>query len=258
MPRRPIAAERSPEDREKLAAIVDSVRRTFHTVEDMTQSFIREAIVTGVFRPGQRLNLDAIAATLGVSRMPVRASLRQLENEGLIETSPYRGARVSVLAPAEIAEIYELRVLLECYLLEHLMGKLDDALVDELEGIVGQLEGSDELGQRLERRKAFYQTLYERADRPRALAQVNTLRGSVGRYLLLQRVHEHHGHVDFIGLLRARDLAGAQAWLTAHLQNVSSTLQALDAEEAEADGEGADGEGSDGPEPADGEESTAT
>jgi DNA-binding GntR family transcriptional regulator len=242
MPRRPIAAERSPEDREKLAAIVDSVRRTFHTVEDMTQSFIREAIVTGVFRPGQRLNLDAIAATLGVSRMPVRASLRQLENEGLIEMSPYRGARVSVLAPAEIAEIYELRVLLECYLLEHLMGKLDDALVDELEGIVGQLEGSDELGQRLERRKAFYQTLYERADRPRALAQVNTLRGSVGRYLLLQRVHEHHGHVDFIELLRARDLAGAQAWLTAHLQNVSSTLQALVAQEAEAEAEPADGE----------------
>jgi DNA-binding GntR family transcriptional regulator len=227
MPRKAIGNERSAEDLEKLDAIVESVRRTYHTVEDMTQSFIREAIVTGVFLPGQRLNLDAIAATLGVSRMPVRAGLRQLESEGLIEVSPYRGARVSVLAPAEIAEIYELRVVLECYLLEHLMGKLDDALVDRLEAIVGQLESAEELGPRLERRQSFYQTLYERADRPRALAQVNTLRSSVGRYLLLQRVNEHHGHVDFIGFLRARDLAGAQAWLTAHLQHVSSTLQEM-------------------------------
>jgi DNA-binding GntR family transcriptional regulator len=146
--------------------------------------------------------------------------------------SPYRGARVSVLDPGEIAEIYELRVLLESYLLEHLMPKLDDALVDELEAIVVQLEQSDELAERLERREIFYQTLYERAGRPRALAQVNRLRSSVGRYLLLQRVDEHHGHGHerFIAYLRARDLAGARKWLEAHLQKVSSTLQRMVAE----------------------------
>jgi DNA-binding GntR family transcriptional regulator len=236
MPRRAIGTDRSAEDLERLDAIVASVRRTYHTVEDMTQSFIREAIVTGVFPPGQRLNLDAIAATLGVSRMPVRAGLRQLESEGLIQVSPYRGARVSVLAPAEIAEIYELRVVLECYLLEHLMAKLDDAFVDELEEIVGRLEAAEELGARLEQRQSFYQALYERAERPRALAQVNTLRSSVGRYLLLVRVDEHRGHAEFLGFLRARDLAGAQAWLTAHLRNVSSTLQGLVAQEENAGG----------------------
>jgi DNA-binding GntR family transcriptional regulator len=235
MPRRPIGTERSPEDLEKIEAIVGSVRRRFNTVEDMAQSFIREAIVTGVFRPGQRLNLDAIAATLGVSRMPVRASLRQLETEGLIQMSPYRGARVSVLAPEEIAEIYEMRIVLECYLLEQLMGKIDDALVDDLESIVTRLESTEEVGPRLERRRSFYDTLYERAGRPRTLAQVNNLRGSVGRYLLLQRVHEHHGHEDLIGFLRARDLAGAQRWLTDHLQFVSSTLQEQVAREAVAD-----------------------
>ena len=230
MPRKATGGGRSAEDVDRLNAIVESVRRTYHTVEDMTQSFIREAIVTGVFQPGERLNLDAIAATLGVSRMPVRAGLRPLESEGLIQVSPYRGARVSVLGPEEIAEIYELRILLECYLLEQLMGELDDALVDELESIVAQMERTAELGPRLEQRQSFYQTLYERAGRPRTLAQVNKLRGSVGRYLLLQRVQEHHGHEDFIGFLRARDLAGAQGWLTAHLRKVSSTLQRMVAE----------------------------
>jgi DNA-binding GntR family transcriptional regulator len=229
MPRKATGNDRSVEDVDRMNAIVESVRRKFHTVEDMTQSFIREAIVTGAFPPGQRLNLDEIAATLGVSRMPVRNGLRQLESEGLIEVSPYRGARVSVLDPSEIAEIYELRVLLECYLLEQLMGRLDDAFVDELESIVVHLEQSDELGERLDQRQTFYQALYQRAERPRALAQVNRLRSSVGRYLLLQRVDEHHGHGHerFIAHLRDRDLAGAQEWLTAHLQKVSSTLQRM-------------------------------
>jgi DNA-binding GntR family transcriptional regulator len=233
MARKAIGDERTPEQVERLDAIVESVRRTFHTVEDMTQSFIREAIVSGVFRPGQRLNLDAIAATLGVSRMPVRASLRQLETEGLIQMSPYRGARVSVLTAAEIAEAYEMRIILECYLLEQLMPRIDDAFVDRLEAMVGQLERTEDVAPRLQQRRSFYDTLYERAGRPRALAQVNTLRGSVGRYLLLQRVHEHHGHDDLIGFLRARDVAGAQAWLTAHLEHVSHKLQALVVREAE-------------------------
>lgn len=223
--------ERSDGDVAVLEAIAASVRGTFTTVEDMTQSFIREAIVQGVFPPGERLNLDTIAATLGVSRMPVRASLRQLESEGLVRINAYRGATVSVLRAPEIAEIYELRVLLEGYLLEHAMATMDDAVLDRLEGIVRELDGDEELGDRLENRRMFYQVLYEAADRPRALAQVNNLRSSVGRYLLLQRVDEGHGHERFMALLRARDLPAAKAWLVEHLERVSAKLQSMVSEE---------------------------
>ncbi|MDT5154491.1 MAG: hypothetical protein QOI01_6224, partial [Mycobacterium sp.] len=141
--------EVSDKDAQVLVHIADAVRGTFKTVEDMTQAFIREAITQGIFRPGQRLNLDAIALSLGVSRMPVRASLRQLENEGLVQINHYRGATVSVLRPAEIAEIYELRVLLESYLLRLAIEALDDELVDRLEAIVDELEKANELSDRL-------------------------------------------------------------------------------------------------------------
>jgi len=210
-----------------LSTIADSVRGTFQTVEDMTHSFIREAIVQGVFPPGQRLNLDVIASTLGVSRMPVRASLRQLESEGLLRIHPYRGATVSILTAPEIAEIYDMRILLEGYLLEQAMARIDDALLDRLDGNVGRLEESDDLGARLDARRSFYQVLYERADRPRALAQANHLRSSVGRYLLLLRVDEPHGHQELMEKLRARDVEGAKAWLTGHLAHVSRTLQEI-------------------------------
>jgi DNA-binding GntR family transcriptional regulator len=214
-------------DPDVLLGIAESVRGSFQTVEDMAQSFIREAIHQGAFPPGQRLNLDTIAATLGISRMPVRASLRQLESEGLLRIHPYRGATVSVLRPEEIAEIYDMRVLLECYLLEHAIGNLDDGALAALESIVADLEKTDELGVRLEKRRQFYRTLYERAQRPRTLAQVDHLRGSVGRYLLLQRVDEHHGHEDLMGYLRAHDVDAAKAWLTTHLGRVSAMLQEI-------------------------------
>jgi len=214
-------------DPEVLQAIAGSVRGAFQTVEDMTQSFIREAIVQGVFPPGQRLNLDLIASTLGVSRMPVRASLRQLESEGLLTIHPYRGATVSVLDAHEIAEIYELRILLEGYLIEQAIPKLDDAALAELRSIVDELEATDELGARLELRDAFYAALYNRAERPRAVAQVTQLRGAVGRYLLLQRVEENPVHGDFFQFVSARDVHKAKAWLAEHLALVSTTLQQL-------------------------------
>lgn len=212
---------------QSLEAIAESVRGSFQTVEDMARSFIREAIHQGVFPPGQRLNLDNIAATLGVSRMPVRASLRQLEGEGLLRIHPYRGATVAVLQPGEIAEIYEMRVLLEGYLLERAIKNLDDETLEKLELIVGELGAAEALGPWLDKRQTFYQILYERADRPRALRQANNLRGSVGRYLLLQRVHEDREHDDFMVHLRARDAQAAKAWLTDHLNHVSSMLQAI-------------------------------
>src|SRR3954463_2354238 len=125
---RTIETEVSEKDAQILSRIADSVRGTFQTVEDMTQSFIREAIMQGVFRPGQRLNLDTIAESLGVSRMPVRARLRQLENDGLVQRHHCRGVTVSVLRADEIAEIYELRILLESYLLKLAIAALDDEL----------------------------------------------------------------------------------------------------------------------------------
>lgn len=214
-------------DADALAAIATSVRGSFQTVEDMAQSFIREAIHQGIFPPGHRLNLDGIAATLGVSRMPVRASLRQLESEGLLRIHAYRGATVSVLEPKEIAEIYELRILLERFLMDHAIKGLDDELLARLAERVDALETTDELSLRLDERREFYRLLYERADRPRALDQVNHLRGSIGRYLLLQRVDEPHGHRELLELLAARETGAAQQWITVHLQHVSDALQAL-------------------------------
>jgi len=217
---------------EALASLAQSLLGSFHTVEAMTETFIRQAILRGVFRPGERLSLDAIAKTLGVSRMPVRASLRQLESEGLVEIQPHRGVTVSSLSAREISEIYELRVVLELYLLERAIAAMDPVSLGRLGDIVEQLEKTESRDERTDRRHDFYAVLYGLADRPRALAQVNNLRASVGRYLLLQRVEEplegHHGRL--LELITAGDVEAAKAWLSRHLEHVAVHLAALVAE----------------------------
>lgn len=238
--------------REELEAVASAVRGSFSTVEEMTESFIREAILQGVLRPGDRLQQDEIAAVLGVSRMPVRASLRQLESEGLLLIRPHRGAVVASLKPAEIAELYELRVLLESYLVGRAIARLTPEATCRLEALAERLEATSELPERLELRRTFYRELYALADRPRAAALVEQLRASVGRYLLLQRVDESpKGHVGLLPFLQNGDAAGARAWLESHLGRVSAELQELvlaayaDAEDPPSDlGASGDGIGS--------------
>lgn len=225
---RPRSVDFPPAEREpQLASIAQSARGTFQTVEDMTRSFIREAILRGLYRPGERLNQDSIAEILGVSRMPVRASLRQLESEGLLQINRHRGAVVSVLRPEEITEIYELRILLETHLLKLAMRNLDEGVLAELRKLVEELEAETDLAERLDKRRAFYQRLYEQANRPRALAEVTSLRRSVGRYLLLQRMDEHLGHGGLMQHLESGDTAAAVSWLRRHLDHVRRQLQRL-------------------------------
>jgi DNA-binding GntR family transcriptional regulator len=210
-----------------LGAIAESVRGSFQTVEDMTQSFIREAILQGIFKPGERLNLDRIAEVLGVSRMPVRASLRQLEGEGLLTIHPYRGARVSSLSAEQIAEIYELRIVLESYLLDKAAEKMDAGAFDTLQESLENLKKSDDTGSSVEARQAFYTTLYQYASRPRALALVVQLQTAVGRYLRLQRVEESPVHENLLDYLRSGEVEPAKRWLAEHLRRVSGTLERL-------------------------------
>ncbi len=75
---------------------------------------LREAITDGSLPPGERLREIPLARRFGVSTTPVREALRRLEREGLVEINPRRGAVVPRFEPADIAQLYEAREVLEC------------------------------------------------------------------------------------------------------------------------------------------------
>ena len=77
---------------------------------------LRSAILHGRFEPGDRLIESALSAELGTSRGPVREALRQLENEGLVMSVPYRGAVVLGVSDEEVQEVLiPIRLTLERY-----------------------------------------------------------------------------------------------------------------------------------------------
>jgi DNA-binding GntR family transcriptional regulator len=81
---------------------------------EVVHQLLREAILTGEMRPGQRIVADALAAQLGVSKIPIREALNRLGAEGLVEATPHVGARVSAPPTVkELQDIYAVRATLE-------------------------------------------------------------------------------------------------------------------------------------------------
>jgi DNA-binding GntR family transcriptional regulator len=83
------------------------------SLREAARSAIRQAILRGDLKPGQRLVESDIAEQMGISRAPVREALRQLETEGLVVSEPHRGAFVAELSAADMWEIYTLRAAIE-------------------------------------------------------------------------------------------------------------------------------------------------
>lgn len=216
-----------PPDEATIEQIAEKARSRYQTAEEMVTSAIREAVLAGVYQPGERLPQEQLGAALGVSRIPVRAALRQLEAEGLVVLEPHRGATVRVLEAADIDEIYQLRILLETFMIRSVISLVTAEEIDELESIAADLDHLDEGPGWLALRERFYDRLYAFAKRPLTAELIGKLRADVGRYWLGLRLvdHEAGGHGVIVEAIRKRDPEAAEAWLTEHLTEVSSELQ---------------------------------
>lgn len=104
---------------------VDPALRSRRTTSDYVAEALRAAILAGRFEDGQELNQVELADHFGVSRVPVREALRQLQAEGLIEAQAHRRAVVTGFSPERILEMFELRMLLEGFLLEKAAPNID-------------------------------------------------------------------------------------------------------------------------------------
>ena len=90
-----------------------SGRHDRRKVTDWVYEEVRQAIIDLRLQPGEPLREATMAEQLGVSKTPVREALTRLEQEGLVETTSFKGAVVSGYSPQDLQEIYELRELLE-------------------------------------------------------------------------------------------------------------------------------------------------
>lgn len=105
---------------------------------DRTYEAIREAILSGAFRPGAKLTVDHLVARLGVSRTPVKEALIRLEREGLVRIVPRHGAFVVRLTAADAADLYDLREVVEGLAARRAAERMDAAALSELDSLLEQ------------------------------------------------------------------------------------------------------------------------
>ena len=106
------------------------------------KKILSEAILNGEMAPGERIVETKIAKELKVSQAPVREAIRELEQIGLVETQPYRGAFVKVINDDELLEGYKLRSLIEGYAVQLLIDKSDDNLLEKFAFLIEKMRVS--------------------------------------------------------------------------------------------------------------------
>lgn len=189
---------------------------------------IKQRIVGGDFPPGRALNIDALARQMGISNSPIREALRRLENERWVQTVPFRGAYVRAHDPAEVADVYELRQMLELAALAKAMARRPmpsmEGLHAALEDIQAAIRSGDAMGY-LAADTRYHQALVDTAGN-RRLSEIYATLVEQGRCFMLGRGPESMARMrkgrDQHGPIYQAILAGkstqAMRLLKAHLQ----------------------------------------
>lgn len=180
---------------------------------------IRGRILTGDFRPGQKINESEIATKLGISRSPVREAFRVLEGEGLICTLPRKGSFITEISIQDLEELFEIREILECHAIDCIKKRAKKS-PDELRSLI------EEVGRGLLKKpdaftviSGFHYSLVELSDNYRLIELYKILGVSLRRYQLIYLSKNGQGeislehHLGIINTLKREDYSEAKRLL---------------------------------------------
>ncbi len=171
-----------PVSEDRLRAIIEETRPFYRTMTEMVSAALRKAILEGLLESGSSIRQDRLAAEFGISRMPIREALRQLEAEGLVEFFPHRGCIVASFEAADFIEMSEIRLLLECHALTKLVGSMSQASLRTASDILDRLDEEPDMGKMGELNRLFHMAIYEDLRGSRLHAMIET------QYKMLDRV----------------------------------------------------------------------
>lgn len=185
---------------------------------------LRQSLDHGRWSPGEPLRQEEIAAEFGVSRVPVREALFQLQAEGLVQVVPNKGVYVRAISAANLRELFHLRRMLETDVLAEAVPLHTPASLNRIATVQAALDKAGNVADWIAGDREFHEALYAPADRPETLAMVRRLRFIVDRYYFArmkpgtraQAWHEEHHAL--IRAVRRRDAAAASRLLAAHLE----------------------------------------
>ncbi|OUM93945.1 MAG: GntR family transcriptional regulator [Firmicutes bacterium ZCTH02-B6] len=208
----------------------------YKPLRELVFEAIREAIITGHLKPGERLMEIQLAEELGVSRTPVREAIRKLEQEGFVVMVPRKGAYVADISMKDIAEVFEIRGALEGLAAELAAERATEEQLERLERLlveIGECIERQDVDGMIEKDTAFHDLLFSASHNERLVQILSLLREQIQRFRsrTLARVErmkvaleEHKAIVEALG---RRDSELARSLAEAHIESAQSSLMKL-------------------------------
>ncbi|MGE3626195.1 MAG: GntR family transcriptional regulator [Hyphomicrobiales bacterium] len=187
-------------------------------------SDLRAAILDGSLGPGTPLRQDKLAATFGVSKIPVREALLRLVAEGLVAVEANRGFTVARLEAGEAEEVLDIRAVLECRAVSIAVPQMTDGAIAEATRILDEAEATDSIDRWGELNWAFHATLYEPAGRPKLAQLIRQTSNQTERYIRVlisnssYRSVAEREHRTILAACSLRNAAAAAALLDQHIR----------------------------------------
>jgi DNA-binding GntR family transcriptional regulator len=193
------------------------------TLDSFVVDELRERIVSGALPAGTKIDQQALAEELGVSRMPVREALRRLSAEGFVELISHRGAIVAELSHDEIIEVYEMRGVLQGLASRLAVPHYTDENVEEIRKILARLDKERDTSEWIELHRLFHDRIEAPSNAQQVLALIERLTQQCAPYLQISvrflhaeesAVELHHKILDAI---EQRDADALETSVRAHL-----------------------------------------
>ncbi len=203
---------------------------------DSVFEILRANILGRGFRPGDRLDVRALAEQLGVSATPVKDAVTRLAAEGLVEIRPRSGTFVAELTPDAVAETFEIRRALECLAAERVVSQLTPDLVARFEALIKAMDrpvSNERDRAEHEQKNLELHALLVETSTNRRLAE---LYRSLNAHLTIARIHsrlrpqekrlaqERREHRAILDALRARDATALVNALDRHIRRAGEAL----------------------------------
>ena len=154
-------------------------------LRDVVFNTLRQAILRGELKPGERLMEIQLANKLGVSRTPIREAIRKLELEGLVLMIPRKGAEVAEITEKSLRDVLAVRRALEELAVQLACEKITKEEIRELERVAKEFQqvvNSSDITEIAEVDVCFHDIIYTATDNQKLIQLLNNLREQMYRY----------------------------------------------------------------------------
>ena len=195
-------------------------------LRDVVFNTLRQAIIKGELKPGERLLEVQLAEQLGVSRTPVREAIRKLELEGLVVMMARRGATVSGITKKHLQDVLEIRGALEELAMKLACERMTDeqqAALKEQGALLEKQKDSDDAFTLSDIDARFHELIYQATNNPRLIQMLANLREQMYRYRLeYMRAKDKRGklleeHRSIIKAIEKHDVEAGRKAIIEHL-----------------------------------------